>query len=98
MSKTDSSVERPFPHVTGVTTMDKRMKAVSIAEITKPKNGTTVIVDCWWATDANHENVFMFRGKSPQCNRDESIARRVSSHLGFPDVVLLPIAYVEVAE
>lgn len=59
-----------------------------------------VLIDRWWATRGGDELAF-HRGRSPQCNRHESIVRKIGELMPWPvDVVLvprvvLPVVYYE---
>lgn len=67
---------------------DSKFIHIPIDEITKPKDGATVMAERWWTVHKEgHVSVYVSNSKpdkmtgqyrvySPQCNRHESIANR----------------------
>lgn len=81
---------------------------VPVSEFTKPRTGMfNVFVDYWWEVTKD-DCLLFFRGgykrsdlyTSPQCNKDERIARSLSEKFrGLPfeiEVKQIPIVYVPI--
>lgn len=52
-----------------------------------------VLADRWWSHEPG-KGLLFFR-KSPQCNRHESIARKVTRHHPGAEVIFVPRVYVK---
>lgn len=51
-----------------------------------------VWVDCWWSYEK--PKGLLFFSKTPQCNRNESIARTVNQHHPGAEIIFVPRVYV----
>jgi hypothetical protein len=74
--------------------LEKNIELVDIADAATPRDGVfRVIVDAWWIV--KDEKIMMYRGFSPQCNRDRKLAESVRKKL-YPECELrqLPAVYV----
>ena len=66
---------------------------VPIAKISTPETGLFFVwVNAWWVVV--DDCVLFFRGRSPQCNCDERLARKIAEKL-YPgaDVRQIPLAF-----
>lgn len=60
----------------------------------KPRDGLfQIITDSWWIVDAEGNPQVHAKYNSPQCNRHESIARRIAKER---PVKLIPVVYFPV--
>ena len=77
--------------------LKKQIKFVPIDKASAPKSGMfEVYKDYWWVVTPDEEIMF-YREHSPQCNRDEAIAKRVHEKL-YPgyEVRQLPLVFVPI--
>jgi hypothetical protein len=68
---------------------------VPLEELTKPKNGYTVMTDRWWATRNGNPLMYVTNGgrfQYPQANHSKGICDRI--YPNYP-AVFVPVAYVK---
>lgn len=75
----------------------KRYRFVSVEKLTTPFDGARVMLNRWWVVTPDRKVMF-FRGFAPQCNSEESIAKRLAVKDGmYPhpcSVEFIPLAFV----
>lgn len=72
--------------------MLKDITYISIEDLTNPRDGE-VMSDRWWIVDPE-KGALVFKGFSPQCNRNELITRRLLEMYPGCEARHIPFAYV----
>lgn len=79
------------------------MKKIKLSDVSTPKDGCICYCDRYWSVTENEE-ILMYKGFSPQCNREKRIAEHVCNKIHakkynatvrFIPVVFLPVSLYE---